>query len=284
MQGETLGPSNTFHYHKVSLQQEREKDVCRSASGIASSWIVRNSLWRYPWIRGLKGRNVTSPSLHYHCRSLHYHYHQLLQQNPWRDLVIWQSPEGIGRPWNFLSGCDSWSCGNWNLGQDWQEQIWDCTHLPNLLMKWPKSMTCQYATICFGCYCGTFPFRHVRNLYQGSISPCSATWTLKTRSRTEEQLSNGFAAEVFYFSKEAIAQLFFGSGTSALRSHLPWMRYLLSTAVSLEASIQDPPSDTFWWIEGCAPCNLFGVSVLLLWNGKRLYKPGIHLLIDTVAS
>lgn len=145
-------------------------------------------------------------------------------------------------------------------------------------------MTCQYATICYGCYCGTFPFRHVRNLYQGSISPCSATWTLKTRSRTEEQLSNGFAVDVFYFKKKAIAQLFFGSGTCALQSHLPWVKYLLSTAVSLEASIQDPPSDTFWWIEGCARCNLFGVSLLLLWNGKRLYKPGIHLLIDTVAS
>lgn len=71
-------------------------------------------------------------------------------------------------------------------------------------MKWPKSMTCQYATICNGCYCGAFPFRHVRNLYQGSISPCSATWTLKTRSRTEEQLSNGFAVDVFYFSKKRL--------------------------------------------------------------------------------
>lgn len=110
-------------------------------------------------------------------------------------------------------------------------------------------------------------FDNVRNLYQGSISPCSATWALKTRSRTEEQLSNAFAADVFYFSIKAIAQVFLDSGTCALQTHLPWMKYL-RTAVSLEASIQDPPSDTFWWIEGCATCSLFGVSVLL-WNGKR---------------
>ncbi len=120
-------------------------------------------------------------------------------------------------------------------------------------------MTCQYATICH-CCCGASIFRHVRNLYQGSISPCSATWTLKTRSKTEEELSNGLGADVFYFSKKRFLQLFLDSGTCAL-----WMRYLLRTAVSLEASIQDPPSDTFWWIEGCA-CRLLGVSVIVEWK------------------
>ena len=69
-----LGPFKHVPLPQSFLATRKEKDVCRSASGIASSWIVPNGLGRYPWNRGLKGRNVTSLSLHYHCRSLHYHY------------------------------------------------------------------------------------------------------------------------------------------------------------------------------------------------------------------
>ena len=65
-----LGPFKHVPLPQSFLATRREKDVCRSASGIASSWIVRNSLWRYPWNRGLKGRNVTSLWLHYQIATL----------------------------------------------------------------------------------------------------------------------------------------------------------------------------------------------------------------------
>jgi hypothetical protein len=125
----------------------------------------------------------------------------------------------------------------------------------------------------------------LRNLYQHSISPCSVAWLAWWFTHNGRFLNYGYPKPlVFQFIKKSsdlddnlgyphlrkcvcmyvyIYTYIYGYWTGdspivrlncqsfAFDAVDPWC----STSLC-EAPIEDPPSDTFWWIEGCAFLSL----------------------------